>query len=110
MSISHRLTSIAHPQSNGEVEVMNKILLQGLKARLSQGKGLWAEELYHVLWVYQTTQQVPTGETPLKLAFETEAIITLEIDVPTVRVEEFEVDTNSIGLRANLDLLEEIRS
>ena len=55
LGISHRLTSVVHPQSNGEAELTNRILLQGLKARLGQVKRLWVEEPYHVLWVYRTT-------------------------------------------------------
>ena len=100
---------VACPQSNSEAEVMNRTLLQGLNAHLGQAKGLWVEEPYHVLWAYQMTQRVFMGETPFKLAFRTEAIIPLEIGVPTLQVEKFEVDSNFIGLRPNLDLLEEIR-
>ena len=75
LDIFHRLTSVAHPQSDGEVEVMNRTLLYGLKAYLSQAKGLWVKE-------YRMTQRVPTGETPSKLTFETEAVISLEIGLP----------------------------
>ncbi len=37
--IDHRFTSVAHPQTNGETEVTNRTILQGLKARLDQSKG-----------------------------------------------------------------------
>ena len=47
--ITHRLTSVGHPQSNGEVEVTNWIILHGLKTRLNEAKGLWVDELGSVL-------------------------------------------------------------
>ena len=34
LNISYHFTSIAHPRANGEAEVTNRILLQGIKARL----------------------------------------------------------------------------
>ena len=34
LGISHKLTSVTHPQSNDETEVTNRTLLQGLKAHL----------------------------------------------------------------------------
>ena len=49
LCISHKLTLIAHPQSNCKAKVMNRTLLQELKAWLDQAKELLVEELYHVL-------------------------------------------------------------
>ena len=43
------------------------------------------------------------------LAFGMEAIIPLKIGPPILRVEEFDEDSNSFGMRANLNLLEETR-
>ncbi|RDX95218.1 hypothetical protein CR513_22284, partial [Mucuna pruriens] len=34
-----------HPQSNGQAEVTNKVILRGLQKRLEEAKGRWAEEL-----------------------------------------------------------------
>ena len=109
LDISHRLTSVAHSQSNDEAEVTNRTLLQGLKARLGQTKGLWVEELYHELYTYRMTQQVPTKETPFKLAFGTEAVISIEVGLPSTQVEHYDDCTNSDKWWADLDLLDEIR-
>ncbi|XP_022880951.1 uncharacterized protein LOC111398255 [Olea europaea var. sylvestris] len=43
--IDHRLTSVAHPQSNGQAEVTNRTILWDLKTMLEKEKGLWANEL-----------------------------------------------------------------
>nr|XP_025647635.1 uncharacterized protein LOC112742611 [Arachis hypogaea] len=64
LHVSHRFSSVEHPQTNGQVESTNKIIVKGLKKRLDEAKGLWADELGSVLWSYRTTPQTTTGETP----------------------------------------------
>ena len=53
-------------------------------------------------------QQIPTIETPFNLAFETKAIIPLEIGLHSLRVEKFNEESNLNDLRIKLDLLEEM--
>ncbi|KAK3022653.1 hypothetical protein RJ639_045419 [Escallonia herrerae] len=109
LSIEHHFTSVAHPQTNGQTEVTNRTLLQGLKKKLDGAKGLWVEELPKILWAYHTTTRTATGKTPFSLAFGTEAIIPLKIGLPSARVITYNPDTNDAGLRGNLDLLDESR-
>ena len=92
--INHRFTSVAHSQSNGEAEVTNRTILRGLKARLTQAKSSWADDLYNVLWAYRTTPRTPTGETPFKLTYGTEAVIPLNIELPSLQVENFDPQQN----------------
>ena len=87
----------------------NRTLLQGIKTRLEKARETWADELYYVLWAYRTTQRLPTGETPFALAFGTEAVIPIELKLPSARVVAFDEHQNLQSLRANLDLLEERR-
>ena len=42
-------SSVAHPQANGQVEAMNKMLKDTLKKRLEEAKGAWPEQLPEVL-------------------------------------------------------------
>ncbi|CAL9000431.1 unnamed protein product, partial [Prunus brigantina] len=65
--------SPAHPQSNGQVEAVNKIIKRTLKTKLDKAKGCWPELLPEVLWSYRTTFRTSTGETPFSLSFGTEA-------------------------------------
>ena len=60
-----------------------------------------------MLWVYRTTQRLPTGETPFVLTFGTEVVILIELKLSSVRVVAFDEQRNSRDLKANLDLLEE---
>ncbi|KAK2999691.1 hypothetical protein RJ639_023943 [Escallonia herrerae] len=45
LSIGLHFTSVAHPQSNGQTEKMNRSILQGLKRKLDDAKGAWVDEL-----------------------------------------------------------------
>ena len=53
------IASVAHPQTNGQVERENGLTLQGLKPRLKailhHVAGAWAEELPSVIWSLRTT-------------------------------------------------------
>ncbi|KAL0427463.1 UNVERIFIED_CONTAM: hypothetical protein Slati_2921100 [Sesamum latifolium] len=44
LHIKQRFTSVSHPQANGQVEVTNRILVQGIKKRLDKVGGNWVEE------------------------------------------------------------------
>ena len=82
----------------------NRTILHGLKTRLNEARGLWVEELPSALWAYRTTPHVPTGESPFNLAYRTEAMIPLEIGLPSIRVEQYREPSNSECRRADLDL------
>ncbi|KAK3031413.1 hypothetical protein RJ639_037411 [Escallonia herrerae] len=110
LSIDLRFTSVAHPQSNGQIENMNRGILQGLKKKLNEAKGASVDELPKVLWAYRTTPHSVTGETPFSLCYGTEAMLPVEIGVPTIRALHFSELNNDVGLRANLDLVEEART
>lgn len=105
--IDHRLTSVAHPQSNRQVEVTNQTILWDLKMRLEKERGLWADELPNVLWAYHTTPREPTGETPFKLSFRMEAVVPVEVlnETSRMKVDQFDVSTTS----AELALLDGVR-
>ena len=108
--ITHKLTSVGHPQSNGEAEVTNRTILHGLKTKINGAKGLWVEELYPILWAYRTTLRTSTGESPYNLAFGSEAVIPVEVGLPTIRVQHYKEPSNSDRRKADLDFLLEVRS
>uniref|UniRef100_A0A2N9FM34 RNase H type-1 domain-containing protein n=1 Tax=Fagus sylvatica TaxID=28930 RepID=A0A2N9FM34_FAGSY len=102
-------SSPAYPQSNGQAEASNKTVLDGIKKRLEDAKGRWVEELPNVLWTFRTTPRRSTGETPFSLAYGSEAVIPLEIGLPTLRTSEWEPTRNDLAQSQALDLLEERR-
>ena len=58
--IDLRFTSVAHPQANGQAEVANRIILDGLKKRVELSRNTWVDELLLILWAYRTTCKVTT--------------------------------------------------
>lgn len=52
LGIKKSFSVVIHPQANGQVEAINKILKQNLKTKLDEHKGAWPEELPNVLWAY----------------------------------------------------------
>ncbi|RDX74023.1 hypothetical protein CR513_46272, partial [Mucuna pruriens] len=98
LRIKQIFTSVEHPQSKDQAEAANKVILKGLQKRLEE-----------VLWSYHTTPHSTTNEIPFRLTFGTEAVIPVEIGEPSARTTLFEQSKNEDELRANLDLLQELR-
>ena len=99
----------SHPQANGQAEVANRSLLKIIKTQLEGAKGVWLDELPGVLWAYRTTVRTPTGETPFKLAYGSEAVIPEEIHMTSHRVRKYQAEENEEQLRLNLNLMDEVR-
>ena len=49
LGINNRHSTPAYLQGNGQAEVVNKVIVNGLKKRLDDAKGKWVEKLPHVL-------------------------------------------------------------
>ena len=64
LGIKNRYSTLAYPQGNGQVEAVNKVIVNGLKRRLDNAKGKWVEKLPHVLWTYRTMPRKSIRETP----------------------------------------------
>ena len=109
LGIINRYFTSAYPQGNGQAEVVNKVIVSGLKKRLDDAKGKWVEELPHVLWTYRTTSRRSTGKTHFSLIYGAEAVIPLETGFPTTRTSSFNPKDNDEQLTRNLDLIEEKR-
>ena len=99
--ITAKYTSVAHPQSNGQVEAINKTLMDSLKAKVDRFSGKWAEELPGILWGYRTTRRSPAEESPFRLTFGLEAVLPIELELPNIRVQSYDEMVNQIGLMLN---------
>ncbi|GKV19163.1 hypothetical protein SLEP1_g29457 [Rubroshorea leprosula] len=103
------LTSVYTPQLNGQVESANKIVLRGLRTRVLAAHSNWVDELNKVLWSCRTTPSSTTGETPFSLAYGAEAVILVEVGLPSNRADRHDDHNNEQLLRENLDLVKEVR-
>ena len=109
LGIKNQFSFPGHPQANGQTELTNWTLLKIIKSKLDNAKRAWPEELPNVLWAYRTTTRTLTGETSFKLTYGTEAVISVEVGMSSIRQEMFHGDSNDDQLRVNLDCLDEVR-
>jgi len=109
VGIKQVFASVEHPQTNGQVESANRILLRGLKRRLEKAKGAWAEEVPRIVWAYHTTPQSSTMETPFSLVYGSDAMIPVEIHKSSPHFQSFVAEESNEERRVNLDLLDEAR-
>lgn len=63
-------STLSYLQCNGQAEVTNKTIMNGIKKRLEKSKGKWVEKLPNILWAYRTTLRKATNKMPYSLAFE----------------------------------------
>ncbi|KAL3689788.1 hypothetical protein R1sor_016097 [Riccia sorocarpa] len=84
--IEHRRSTPYHPQTNGQVERTNGILVNVLKKTVALNPTDWDRKLIGALSAYRTTYKVTTGHTPFQLVYRQEAILPVEFLIPTLRV------------------------
>ena len=109
MGIINRYSIPTYLQGNEQTETVNKVIVSGLKKRLDDVKGIWVEELPHVLWTYRITSRRSIGETPFSMSNGVEAVIPIETGFPTSRTQSFNPSNNVELLEKSLDLIEERR-
>nr|GEV38541.1 reverse transcriptase domain-containing protein [Tanacetum cinerariifolium] len=107
LNIKQRFASVKHPQTNGQVKRANRSLGEEIKARLGKDNRNWVKEVLHVLWAYRTMIKTSNGDTPFSLTYKTEAVIPVEIGMPSIRCAEMNQAENDEELLLNLDILEE---
>jgi transposase InsO family protein len=76
--------TVSHPQSNGQVERSNDMILHGLKPTIFDRQkpyaGKWVKKLPSVLWALCTTPSHVVCHTPFSLVYRTEAVLPTEVE------------------------------
>lgn len=88
-----------HPQTNGQAEAANKVILTELKKRLGRAKGMWTEELPSILWGSRCTPQSTTKETSFWLAYGADAMVPAEVGESSRRRQLYQSENNEEGRR-----------
>jgi transposase InsO family protein len=106
--------AIAHPQTNGQVERANGMILQGLKPRifdrLNKSGQKWLQELPAVVWSLRTTPSRATGFTLFFLVYGAEAVLLTDLEYGSPRVRGYDEGTNQRACEDLLDQLDEART
>ena len=86
MNIRHNYTTPYYPQCNGLNERFNGELVKILsKVTQHQGRN-WDLELPSALWAYRTSVKVAIGFSPFHLVFGKEALLLVEVELPTMKL------------------------
>ena len=64
-----RMSSAYHPQSDGQTEVLNRVIEQYLLAFVHRRPGLWGKLLPWVEWSHNSSWSVSTGSTPYEITY-----------------------------------------
>jgi transposase InsO family protein len=99
--------TMAHPQTNGQVERANGMILQGLKLRifnrLNKFGRLWVVELLMVLWSLRMTPNRAMGFTPFFMVYGSEAILPTNLEHGAPRVGAYDDQRNQVSLKDAMD-------
>jgi transposase InsO family protein len=112
--IDHQPSSAAHPQTNGQVERTNGLLLQGMKIRMLQdlearGRN-WHKKLPSVLWALRTNINRAIRDTSFNLVYRAEAVLSPEIYLKSAKVAQFNEEDQDETRQLDANMLEERRN
>ncbi|XP_073137002.1 uncharacterized protein [Henckelia pumila] len=100
-----RKSSMYYAAANGLAETFNKTLCNILKKIIAKSKKDWHERIGEALWAYRTTYRMPTQATPYAIVYGVEAVVPLEQQIPSLRIDIQEGLTEEENARLRLEKL-----
>ncbi|XP_010239156.1 uncharacterized protein K02A2.6-like [Brachypodium distachyon] len=113
MGIHLNYATVAHPQTNGQVEKVNGLLTVGIKKRLMtplhRAAGAWVKELPSVLLSLRTTPNGHTKFTPFFMVYGAEAVLPSDVRFNAPRVTAYSGPEVNMPMEDALDAVDEAR-
>ncbi|GJS18079.1 reverse transcriptase domain-containing protein [Tanacetum coccineum] len=78
--VTHRLSTVYHPQTSGQVEVSNRGLKRILERTVGENRASWSDKLDDALWAFPTAYKTPIRCTPYKLVYEKACHLPIELE------------------------------
>nr|GEV53447.1 reverse transcriptase domain-containing protein [Tanacetum cinerariifolium] len=110
--VTHRLATVYHPQTSGQVEVSNRGLKRILERTVGENRASWSDKLDGALWAFRTAFKTPIGCTPYKLVYGKACHLPIELEHKAYRGlkhENFELLTTGDHRKVQLNELNELR-
>nr|GEU52309.1 reverse transcriptase domain-containing protein [Tanacetum cinerariifolium] len=79
-NVTHRLATVYHPQTSGQVEVSNRGLKRILERTVGENRASWSDKLDDALWAFRIAFNTPIGCTPYKLVYEKACHLPIELE------------------------------
>ncbi|KAK1681209.1 hypothetical protein QYE76_042057 [Lolium multiflorum] len=108
VGIKLSFASVAHPQTNGQVEKANGIICNGIKKRLLGSTYLARRVAKCVMEYPNNTKHGDAGDAVLSV-HGAEAVLPIEIEHDSPRVTEYDEETSRRALEDDVDALDEAR-
>ena len=86
-AVVHKRSTPYYPQANGLAESTNKALRNILRKIVNENQTNWDTKLQSALWAYRTTYKTSIRTTPFRLAFGLEAVMPIEFQIPSLRIQ-----------------------
>ena len=89
-AVIHKKSRLYYPQVNGLSESTNKTLQTILKKIVNEQRTGRDTKLHSALWAYRTSYKTSIQSTPLCLMFGLEAVMPIEFQVPSLRIQVYD--------------------
>nr|GEX20893.1 reverse transcriptase domain-containing protein [Tanacetum cinerariifolium] len=73
--VTHRLATVYHPQTSGQVEVSNRSLKRNLERTVGENRASWSNKLDEALWAFRIA-----FKTPYKLVYRKACNLPIELE------------------------------
>ena len=75
-----------YPQSNGQVEAVNKIIKTMLQRTVDKHCSNWHIMLFPALWAYRTLVKLATSFSPFQLVHGVEYVLPIECEISSLKI------------------------
>ena len=86
LGLRHDSSTPYYPQTNGQVEAVNKVLVTMLQRMIGIHKSNWHLMLFSALWAYRTSVKDVTRFTLFHLIYGLEATLPIECEIPSLKL------------------------
>ena len=111
--VKHKVATLYHPQTSGQVELANREIKTILMKVVNSNWKDWSLKLLDSLWAYRTAYNTILGMSPYRLVYSKACHLPVEIEYKAwCAIRNLNMDMNRAGLKRmpEIDELEELRN